>query len=327
MNNLINENNLKMWAKIGTRATFGLASLELAKSINNLIIITGDVSTSAGLDRFKKKYPEKYIDVGIAEQNMIGVAAGLSSEGFNVVTTTFSPFQTARCCEQIKVCLGYMKNKITMVGLASGLTLGTLGYTHCSIEDVAMIRGIPNISIVSPADSCETVKALIASLNHKTSVYLRLTGGSISNQIYFKDYNFEIGKSVEIKTGEDIAIIACGAMVHECVKVSDILKSKNINSTITNMHTIKPIDTEALNHICKKYKLVVTVEEHNIIGGLGSAVSEYVSCSTQNIKHLIIGIPDRYSRGGDYNFLKNHFGLEAESISKIIIQSLEKKNS
>ena len=214
-----------------------------------------------------------------------------------------------------------------MVGLASGLTLGTLGYTHCSIEDVAMLRGIPNISIISPADSCETVKAFIASLKHEKSVYLRLTGGSTSNQIYFKDYDFKIGKSVEIKKGEDIAIISCGAMVYESLKASEILKSKNINPTVINMHTIKPIDTEALSNICKKYKLIFTVEEHNIIGGLGSAVSEYVSSSTQNIKHISLGIPDRYSQGGNYSFLKKHFGLEAESISNTISKHLQSTKS
>ena len=140
------QNNIKLWSNLGMRATFGLIALELAKQHPELIITTSDVSTSAGLDRYKKKYPDKYIDVGIAEQNLIGVSAGLSSEGFKVISTTFSPFQTLRCCEQIKVNLGYMKHKICMVGLASGLVLGNLGFTHCSIEDVGSLRSIPNIT-------------------------------------------------------------------------------------------------------------------------------------------------------------------------------------
>ena len=143
---IIDQKKIKIWSTIGSRATFGMALLEISKDMKDLIVLSSDVSTSAGLDRFRKTYPEKYIDVGIAEQNMIGIAAGLSSEGFKVITTTFSPFQTARCCEQIKVNLGYMKHKVCMVGLASGLVLGTLGYTHCSIEDVAGIKSIPNIS-------------------------------------------------------------------------------------------------------------------------------------------------------------------------------------
>ena len=132
---------------------FGLAAFELGKKIDNLIVLTCDVSTSAGLDRFRKTYTNKYLDLGIAEQNMIGVAAGLSSEGYNVVTTTFAPFQTIRCCEQIKVNMGYMKQKVCMVGLASGLALGNLGFTHCCIEDIGVLRSIPGIKIISPADS------------------------------------------------------------------------------------------------------------------------------------------------------------------------------
>ena len=160
---------------LNTGASRGIGkaiALELAKEINNLMILTCDVSTSAGLDRFRKTYPEKYLDLGIAEQNMIGVASGLSSEGFNVITTTFAPFQTSRCCEQIKVNLGYMKQKVCMVGIGSGLALGTLGYTHCCIEDIGVLRSIPEINIISPADSLETVKALEAALNSKSLVIL-----------------------------------------------------------------------------------------------------------------------------------------------------------
>ena len=162
--NIINERNIKIWSTIGERATVGIAALELARTIDNLMVLTCDVSTSAGLDRYRKTYPEKYLDLGIAEQNMIGVAAGLASENFNVITTTFAPFQTMRCCEQIKVNLGYMRQKICMVGIASGLALGTLGYTHCCIEDIGTLRSIPGITIISPADSLETVKALEAAV-------------------------------------------------------------------------------------------------------------------------------------------------------------------
>ena len=149
---IINDRNIKVWSTIGSRATFGIGALNLATKIDNLMVLTCDVSTSAGLDRFRKTYPEKYLDLGIAEQNMIGVAAGLASEGYNVVTTTFAPFQTARCCEQIKVNVGYMKQKLCMVGIASGLVLGNLGFTHCCIEDIGILSSIPNIQIISPAD-------------------------------------------------------------------------------------------------------------------------------------------------------------------------------
>ena len=186
----INDRNIKVWSTIGARATLGMAALQLAEEMDNLMVLTCDVSTSAGLDRYRKTYPEKYLDLGIAEQNMIGVAAGLASEGFNVITTTFSPFQTMRCLEQIKVNLGYMKQKVCMVGIASGLALGTLGFTHCCIEDIGVLRSIPGLSIISPADSLETVKALEAAVKFNGPVYIRLTGSSNNPIIYKKDYKF-----------------------------------------------------------------------------------------------------------------------------------------
>ena len=188
-----------MWSTIGSRATFGLAAFDLAKSVENFMVLTCDVSTSAGLDRYRKTYPEKYLDLGIAEQNMIGVAAGLASEGFKVVTTTFAPFQTMRCCEQIKVNLGYMKQNVCTVGIASGLALGALGYTHCCIEDLSIMRSIPEIVVISPADSVETIKALEAAIKLEKPSYIRLTGTSNNSIIYEKDYDFNIGKSVILK--------------------------------------------------------------------------------------------------------------------------------
>ena len=211
---IIDERNIKMWSTIGARATFGIAALEIAKKIDNLIVCTCDVSTSAGLDRFRKTLPDKYYDLGIAEQNLIGVAAGLASEGYNVITTTFAPFQTLRCCEQIKVNLGYMKQKICMVGIGSGLALGTLGFTHCCVEDVGVLRSIPNLNIVSPADSLETIKALEAAVNSEKSTYLRLTGSSNNPIIYNKDYEFKIGKSVTLVDGNDIAVFENNFSLH-----------------------------------------------------------------------------------------------------------------
>ena len=222
----INERNIKIWSTIGSRATLGIAALELAKEIENLMVLTCDVSTSAGLDRFRKTCPEKYLDLGIAEQNMIGVAAGLASENFNVITTTFAPFQTMRCCEQIKVNLGYMRQKICMVGIASGLALGTLGYTHCCIEDVGILRSIPGITIISPADSLETVKALEAAVKSENPSYLRLTGASNNPIVYNKDYKFQIGKSITLKEGKDVTIFCAGAMVYKSLEAAKILESK-----------------------------------------------------------------------------------------------------
>ena len=318
----INEKNIKIWSTIGARATIGIAALDLAKEIDNLMVLTCDVSTSAGLDRFRKTCPDKYLDLGIAEQNMIGVAAGLASENFNVITTTFAPFQTMRCCEQIKVNLGYMGQKICMVGIASGLALGTLGYTHCCIEDVGILRSIPGITIISPADSLETAKALEAAIKSENPSYLRLTGTSNNPIIYNKDYEYKIGKSITLREGEDITIFCAGAMVYQSLEAAKILESKKIYSKVVNMHTIKPIDKIAIEEACNS-KLIVSIEEHNVIGGLGSAIAEYKSSLNKSPKQLFLGIKDTYSKGGDYKFLQNKHRLTAEKIAEDILLSIK----
>ena len=310
----VNERNIKMWSTIGSRATFGMGALDLAKKIDNLMVLTCDVSTSAGLDRFRKTYPQKYLDIGIAEQNMIGVAAGLASEGYNVITTTFAPFQTARCCEQIKVNAGYMQQKLCMVGIASGLALGNLGFTHCCVEDIGILRSIPNIQIVSPADSFETIKALNAAVNSKKSTYIRLTGSANNPIIYNQDYNFEIGKSIKLKSGKDLTLFCSGAMVSTCLEVAKKLAELKISCSVINMHTIKPIDKDAIKDASETSKLIVSVEEHNVIGGLGSAISEHLVKLKSRPNMLIMGINDQYIKGGSYNYLKNEYELSTDKI-------------
>ena len=317
------EKSIKTWSLIGSRATFGMISLDLAKNIDDLMILTCDVSTSAGLDRFRKSFPEKYLDVGIAEQNLIGIATGLSSTGYKVFTTTFAPFQTMRCCEQIKVNLGYMKKKVNMVGIASGLVLGNLGYTHCCIEDISIIRAIPNIAILSPADCTETVKAVEASLNYKQSVYIRLTGSQNNPIVYKNDYKYEIGKFIELKSGSDITIFSTGTMVYESLEAEKILQTQGISCTVIDVHTIKPIDESAIIKLSKKSKLFVSIEEHSVVGGLGSAIAEVNSTISSSPEHLIIGIPDKYEVSGDYNHIKEKYGLSSNFIAKKILDKFK----
>jgi len=319
---IINERNIKMWSTIGQRATLGIAALEIAKKNKNLIVLTCDVSTSAGLDRFRKTLPEQYIDLGIAEQNLIGVATGLSSEKFDVITTTFAPFQTMRCCEQIKVNLGYMSHKVCMVGLASGLALGTLGFTHSCIEDIGVLRSIPGITIISPADSLETIKALDAAVKLNGPCYIRLTGTSNNPIVYDKDYNFEIGKSIKLREGSDVAIFSSGSSVNNSLKASELLSEKNISCTVINMHTIKPLDTKAILEVCN-HKLIVSIEEHNIIGGLGSSVAECLVGRKNSPEQIFFGVNDSYSEGGNYQFLKEKFNLTPSFISNKIISKLK----
>ena len=315
---------IKLWSSLGMRATFGMIAMDLAEKYPELIITTSDVSTSAGLDRYKNKFPDQYVDVGIAEQNLIGVSTGLSSEGFKVISTTFSPFQTLRCAEQIKVNLGYMKQKICMVGLASGLVLGNLGFTHCSIEEIGVLRSIPNISIVVPSDSFELFKILQESVNYKNSLYIRLTAGANTRIINSNDYKFKIGKAIELMSGDDVAIISCGNILGNCIDAALSLKKNKISCSVINMHTIKPIDKKKIVEISKKFKLIITVEEHNIIGGLGSAVAEVLSGEISSSKLVRIGADDYYSSGGSYEYLKNIYGLSVQKIIRTILKNHEK---
>ena len=237
----LDKSKIKLYSSIGSRATFGLVSLELIKETKNLMILTSDVSTSAGLDRFKLKHPQNYIDVGIAEQNLIGVATGLSTCGFNVFTTTFAPFQTMRCLEQIKVNMGYMKKKVTMVGLASGIVLGNLGFTHCCIEDISVMRSIPGMTVLSPADCGEVAKCVFAAARIPGPVYIRLTGSSNNPVVFNEDYDFTIGKAIELSKGEDITIFATGSMVFKSIEAAKILNENNISSTVININTITKV--------------------------------------------------------------------------------------
>ena len=321
---IIDKKRISLWSKMGSRATFGLSLMDVVKEMEDLMVVTCDVSTSAGLDRFKKTYPENYIDVGIAEQNMIGIATGISLFGNRVITTTFSPFQTLRCCEQIKNNLGYMNSNVKMVGLASGLVLGTLGFTHASIEDIGALRSIPNMNIISPADCTETVKSIYASLNNDSPTYIRLTGGQLNNPVYEEDYNFEIGKAIRIKKGKEIAILASGTRVSDSVLASEkIYQEKNFQVSVYNFHTIKPIDKITIKEIVNDHDCLLTVEEHNIIGGLGSAVSEILAeMDKKNVKLYRMGVEDFYPKGSDYNSLLKLLNLDQDGIYNKIIKLL-----
>ncbi len=316
---IFDHKTIKKFSMIGSRATFGLVVYDLISEIDDLIVLTADVSTSAGLDRFRKNYPNNYIDCGIAEQNMMNIAAGIASENFNVITTTFAPFQTMRCLEQIKVNLGYMKNKVTMVGLASGLVLGPLGFTHCCIEDLSVIKSIPNINVISPCDTLETAKSVIASLKTNNSTYIRLTGGSNSQIVYKEDYNFEIGKPNEIIQGDDICILANGPMVANCMNAAELLKEKNIYPSLYNIHTLKPLDENEIINIILNSKIIFTVEEHSINGGLFSSISE-ILCKNGIFKKIIpLSIPHNYITSGSYNYMIKKLKLDPQSIAERIL--------
>jgi len=317
----INNKTIKNWSVVGPRPTLGLILFEIAKSVDNLMVVTADVSTSAGLDRFRKTFPEKFVDTGISEQNMIGIAAGLADNGFKVFTTTFAPFQTLRCLDQIKVDLAYSELGVTMVGLASGLINGPLGNTHCCIEDVGALRSIPNIVILSPADGLGIAKSIIASFESDKPVYIRLTGGPNHPVVYQNDVDYKIGKFNQLIKGNGISIIATGTMVYNSLKAAEILKEKGIEVSVFDAHTIKPIDEEMVKKCAGEDRLIVTVEEHNIYGGLGSSVAECIVKDKNSTTHLALGVNDVFLHPGDYNFMLKQAGLLPEQIAESILMA------
>ena len=314
----ITPRNIRMWSMLGSRGTFGTTLLGIARDLDDILVMTGDLCESSGLSQFAAAYPDRFINAGIAEQNMIGIAAGLASEGKTVFCTSFSTFISMRSCEQVRNHLGYMGLNVKLVGLAAGFATGVLGYSHYGLEDIAIMRAIPNITVLSPADATETAKATLAAAKIKGPVYLRLTGAMNNPVVYKEDYKFEAGQAITLKSGVDVAIIATGTMVHFSLEAAKLLENEGISVTVIDMHTIKPLDTGIIDKISKSVKLIATVEEHHLIGGLGSAVAEYQAGSVNTPPQVMLGVPDEFSRAGDYPFMLEKYGLTAPKIARTI---------
>ena len=253
---------------------------------------------------------------------MIGVASGLAKEGFTVFASSFAPFISLRSGEQIRMNLGYMRHNVKAVGIGSGLAMGFLGNSHFGTEDLAVMLAIPNITVISPSDTTEVVKAVIESSYLKGPVYIRLTGLPGDSLVNHSDYDFQIGKINEMVEGGQVSIIATGSMVAEAIEASRILSSLGISASVANMHTLKPVDSEYLQGLMIKRVPIYTVEEHSLVGGLGSTVASFVSEKDYSIPIRKIGIPDQYGETGDYAYLKNLYGLTANAIASRIIRDL-----
>ena len=300
---------------MGSRAVFGAAMLELAAQRDDVIVISADLVASSGLDRFRKTYPERCVNVGIAEQNLIGVASGLANEGATVFATSFAPFISMRAGEQIRMNMGYMEMNVKAVGLGSGLAMAHLGNSHYGLEDVGIMRSIPNITVLCPADGAEIFKAVFAAAELRGPAYIRLTGEVNNPAVYDSDYEFEIGKSIKLRDGEDAAIMTNGAMLYRCLEAAEFLRQDGINASVINMHTVKPLDYTAIKDAALKCP-IITAEEHSVIGGLGSAVAEYKSTLENAHPQLFIGLPDKYGPSGDYAYLLEKYGLTGAAIAE-----------
>ncbi|MCG0275296.1 MAG: transketolase family protein [Thermosediminibacteraceae bacterium] len=299
--------------KIATREAYGEALAELGEEIKEIVVLDADLSKSTKTSIFAKKFPERFFNMGIAEQNLIGTAAGLATCGKIPFASTFAIFATGRAFEQIRNSICYPNLNVKIAATHAGITVGEDGATHQSIEDIALMRALPNMTVISPADAVETKKAVRAAALLKGPVYLRL-GRHPVETVFNESYEFQPGKGLVLKEGRDVALIATGVMVAEALKAAEILAKDGIDAMVINIHTIKPIDEEVILKAAE-CGAIVTAEEHSIIGGLGSAVAE-VLMEKKPVPMKRIGIRDVFGRSGKPEELMEAYGITAEDVAE-----------
>jgi len=307
--------------QIATRDAYGEALLELGRERKDIVVLDADLSGSTKTGRFAKAFPDRFYNIGISEQDLIGTASGFSLAGKLPFASTFAVFETGRAWEQIRQTVCYSNLNVKLVATHSGVTVGEDGASHQAIEDVALMRVLPNMTVIVPADGAETRQVIHAVVDYYGPVYVRL-GRSKVPAVMPDGYAFKIGKAHAFHIGKDANIIATGIMVDSALKAAATLKEKGIDAGVINMSTIKPLDTELLLKLSKTCGLIVTAEEHSIIGGLGSAVSEFLS-ENHPAKVLRIGIKDNFGCSGKPEELLKLYGLTAENIVKTVQEALQ----
>ncbi|MFA6803794.1 MAG: transketolase family protein [Candidatus Methanomethylophilaceae archaeon] len=312
-----------MGKRLAQRTYYGKALAELAKERADIVVLDADLAGSTKTSEFKKVAPERFIEVGIAEQNMIGIASGLAASGKTVFASTFAVFATGRCWEQIRLSVAYSKMNVKIVATHCGISVGADGASHQALEDMAIMRALPNMVVISPADAYEAYAAVMAIADYKGPCYMRM-GRSDFPTIMPEDVKFTIGKATVLREGEDVTLIGTGQMVSSCMDAADILSEEGITADVINMSTIKPLDTDAIARSVGRTGCVVTAEEHSIIGGLGSAVAEYLS-EDLNAPLTRIGTRDKFGESGEVDILLKEYGLTAEDIVAAAKKSISKK--
>lgn len=303
---------------MATRDAYGKALVELGKINKDIVVLDADLSKSTKTENFKKEFPDRFFNIGIAEQNLIGCAAGFAASGKIPFASTFAVFATGRAYDQIRNSIGYPHLNVKIAASHAGLTVGEDGGSHQMIEDIALMRAIPGMTVLVPADGPEAKQAIFAAAQYEGPVYIRLGRPKVP-AIFDESYKFAIGKGVIVKEGTDVALIATGIMVGEALKAAEELKTLGISAAVINISTIKPIDVETIVRVAKKTKAVVTCEEHNIFGGLGSAVAE-VLVENYPAPMERVGVQDVFGESGKPGELLEKYGLTA----KHIIQAAQK---
>ena len=307
--------------KIATREAYGKALVKLSTLNNNVVVLDADLSKSTKTADFKAVAPERFINMGIAESNMMGVAAGLSTCGKIPFVSSFAIFAAGRAYEQIRNSICYPNLNVKVCATHAGLTVGEDGATHQAIEDISLMRSIPNMTVINPCDAVETEAAILAIAEYKGPCYVRLGRLAVNTINDEKTYKFEIGKGVTLAQGNDATIIATGMMVESALEAKEILKKDGIEARVINIHTIKPIDKQLIIEAAKETKAIVTVEEHSVIGGLGSAVSEVV-CEECPVPVVKVGIKDTFGESGNPYELLKKYGLTSEAICESVKKAI-----
>ena len=314
--------NSKLFSMFGQNGSVFGNALPVLHDKYNLKVLSSDMSVGAGLAKYKSAYPQDFFNVGIAEQNLIGIAAGLASEGNKCIAVAQACFISMRSFEQVRQYLGYMKTPVVIVGINSGFALTFFGNTHYAIEDIALMRTIPGMTILSPADAGEAVKAMETALEMSGPVYLRLSGTTNNPVVYPDDFEYDYAKSnIVFDAGDDVTIFATGSTVFNCIKAAEMLKEENVSAKVFDIHCIKPLDMDAVME-SKASKLVITVEEHNIIVGLVGAIAESISEIGGFNRLIRLGVKDCFSQVGDYKYLMELHGLSPDSIKNRILDEL-----
>lgn len=309
--------------KLATRESFGKAIAELADQYPDVVVLDADLAAATKTGIFKKAHPERFIDCGIAECNMIGIAAGLAACGKIPFAASFAMFSAGRAFEQVRNSVGYPHLNVKIVGSHAGISVGEDGATHQCCEDIGLMRTIPGMVILNPADHYEMLAAVKAAIEYQGPVYLRLGRLAVESVNNNDDYKFEIGKGITLRDGSDITVIATGLLVGEAVKAADALKAEGINVRVIDMHTIKPLDKELVLKAAKETGKIITAEEHNVIGGLGDAVASVLAeeLPTPLVK---IGVNDEFGYSGPATELLKEFGLCASHIQEVVKKTLGK---
>ncbi|NLS44967.1 MAG: transketolase family protein [Firmicutes bacterium] len=308
---------------VPTRAAYGKALIELGRLNPDIVVLDADLSKSTRTDGFAREFPERFFQMGVAEADMMGTAAGLAASGKIPFASSFAIFASGRAFDQVRQTAGYGRLNVKIGASHGGITVGEDGASHQSIEDLTLMRVIPGMTVIVPADAVETHQAVFAAADHEGPVYIR-TGRSPVPVLFKESYNFKIGEAIVVRDGKDITIIACGIMVSESLKAAEILAEKGISARVINMATIKPIHTDIIIKAAEETGAIVTAEEHSIIGGLGSAVCETVSeiCPVP-VKR--IGVCDVFGQSGKPDELMKAYSLTADDIARTALEVIKRK--